>query len=257
MQRSLRRGHTAKVLRRLGMRPAGGNHSLLRRYVDEVWRIPTDHFDPGAAARANLNRPSKPIEEILVAHSSYSRGKLKQRLFAEGFKQRRCEICGQDERWHGRWMSLLLDHVNGVPDDNRLENLRIVCPNCAATLDTHCGRKDRQEPTLRSCKHCGREFVAKYRRHSYCSHACGCRWDRSRSGVGHTPTPGKRSGRRTKSCWKRSWRRATSLSGASTGRRTTRCASGCASTSDRSSGSRLKPMARAGIAEVDHVRVGA
>ena len=39
-------------------------------------------------------------------------------------------------------MALILDHINGVPNDNRLENLRIVCPNCAATLDTHCGRKN-------------------------------------------------------------------------------------------------------------------
>ena len=64
-------------------------------------------------------------------------------LFEEGLKERRCEMCGQDENWHGRTMSLILDHINGVPDDNRLENLRIVCPNCAATLETHCGRKNR------------------------------------------------------------------------------------------------------------------
>lgn len=37
-------------------------------------------------------------------------------------------------------MSLILDHINGVYNDNRLENLRIVCPNCNATLETHCGR---------------------------------------------------------------------------------------------------------------------
>ena len=49
---------------------------------------------------------------------------------------RRCELCGQTESWRGRTMALILDHVNGVPTDNRLENLRIVCPNCAATLDT-------------------------------------------------------------------------------------------------------------------------
>ncbi len=77
-------------------------------------------------------------------------------------------------------MSLILDHINGVPDDNRLENLQIVCPNCAATLDTHCGRKNRREPDIRPCKKCGKRFEAKYRSHSYCSRACGSRWDRSR-----------------------------------------------------------------------------
>ena len=52
--------------------------------------------------------------------------------------------------WLGRPMSLILDHINGVSDDNRLENLRIVCPNCAATLDTHCGRRNRHWPSSRS-----------------------------------------------------------------------------------------------------------
>jgi len=121
-----------------------------------------------------------PLSEVLVPNSTYSRGYLKQRLFAEGLKDRRCEMCGQDENWRGRLMSLVLDHINGVPDDNRLENLRIVCPNCAATLDTHCGRKNRKEPEIRACKRCGKEFQAKYRDHRYCSYPCGTRWDRSR-----------------------------------------------------------------------------
>jgi hypothetical protein len=169
----------SEVLRRLGMRPAGGNHSLLRKYVDEVWKIPTDHFDASGAAIRNLHKTAIPLSEVLVRGSTYSRGKLKQRLFEEGFKGRCCEMCGQDECWRGRWMSLILDHINGVPNDNRIENLRIVCPNCAATLDTHCGRKNRQEAPIRACKRCGRDFAAKYRRHRYCSRACGTRWDRS------------------------------------------------------------------------------
>ena len=52
---------------------------------------------------------------------------LKKRLYAEGLKQRICEMCGQDELWHGRRLALILDHVNGVSDDHRLENLRILC----------------------------------------------------------------------------------------------------------------------------------
>lgn len=179
----------SEALRKLGMRPAGGNHRLFKEWV-EKWEISTDHFDAGASARKTPSVTAKPLDEVLVEGSTYPRTNLKRRLFHEGLKERRCEMCGQDENWHGRTMSLILDHINGVPDDNRLENLRIVCPNCAATLDTHCGRKNRREPEIRSCKRCGREFQAKYRDHRYCSYSCGTRWDRSK--LRGQPNPGIR-----------------------------------------------------------------
>lgn len=169
----------SEALRRLGLKPAGGNHRLFREYVDGVWQIPTDHFEPHAASRRGLGKPAKPLSEVLVENSTYTRSSLKRRLFEEGLKHRACEICEQDETWRGRRMSLVLDHINGVPDDNRIENLRIVCPNCAATLDTHCGRKNRMETPVRCCKRCGREFTAKYRRHSYCSPECARLRDRT------------------------------------------------------------------------------
>ena len=50
-------------------------------------------------------------------------------------------------------MSLILDHINGVNNDNRLENLRIVCPNCNATLDTHC-RGSRKRSTYNKYDEC-------------------------------------------------------------------------------------------------------
>ncbi len=68
-------------------------------------------------------------------------------------------------------MGLILDHENGVRDDNRLENLRIICPNCAATLDTHCGRKNRlvrRQP----CAFCRNEFTPKYSSNRFCSQSC-------------------------------------------------------------------------------------
>jgi hypothetical protein len=137
-----------EALRRLGMRPAGGNHRTIRRYVEDVWRIPTDHFNPNAARRP-IRRDPIPLSEVLVTGSTYQRRALKERLFQAGIKARRCELCGQGELWHGRRMSLILDHVNGIADDNRLFNLRIVCANCNATLDTHCGRNLRRPPAER------------------------------------------------------------------------------------------------------------
>jgi predicted nucleic acid-binding Zn ribbon protein len=163
----------AEALRRLGMCASGGNWRTLKRYATEVWRIPVDHFDPHAASREALARNrlvERPLDEILVEGSPFSRVQLKKRLYAAGLKSPRCELCGQGEEWRGRRLALILDHVNGVRDDHRLENLRIVCPNCAATLDTHCGRNP--GPT-RSCAACGAAFKPCHSKQRYCSRRCG------------------------------------------------------------------------------------
>jgi hypothetical protein len=167
----------AETLRILGYCPSGGNWRTLRRRTAELG-ISTDHFDPYEASRRRSRHDATPLEEILVEGSTYSRRALKRRLFDEGLKERRCELCGQDEHWQGRRMSLILDHINGVRDDNRLENLRIVCPNCAATLDTHCGRSARIVFEPKSCLRCSEEFVPRTPAQKYCSRECGSRWDR-------------------------------------------------------------------------------
>src|SRR5436190_2885156 len=170
----------AETLRRLKYQSAGGNWRTLKKYATQ-WCISTTHFDPDAVRRESLracNSP-RPLNEILVEDSTYSRDHLKRRLFAEGLKQRRCELCGQGELWRGRRLALILDHINGVPDDNRLNNLRIVCPNCAATLDTHCARKNRVRLTWRRCLRCDEEFFPNHRTQRYCSRYCGIRWDRN------------------------------------------------------------------------------
>ncbi|MDP2710023.1 MAG: HNH endonuclease [Solirubrobacteraceae bacterium] len=165
----------AEVLRALDLCPTGGNTALLKRWLSQ-WGISTEHFDARALRKP---RPTaKPLDEILVERSSYARANLKARLYAEGIKTPMCELCDQDELWRGRPMGLILDHVNGVRDDNRLENLRIVCPNCAATLDTHCGRKNRLERPERSCLRCNAIFRARYPQQRYCSRACGIRYQR-------------------------------------------------------------------------------
>ena len=100
------------------------------------------------------------LEDYLVKHgpligSHY----LKKRLFAAGLKKRECEECGQTEEWRGKTLYLILDHINGDHYDNRLENLRILCPNCNACLPTH-GSKNRsemgKEKICRRCQKLGR-----------------------------------------------------------------------------------------------------
>ena len=171
----------AEVLRKLGYRSAGGNWRTVQKYA-AAWSLDTDHFDPWRASSAALIRSrgrSIPLTEVMVKSSTYKRVHLKRRLFEEGIKQRCCEMCGQGEIWRGARMALILDHINGVPDDHRLENLRILCPNCAGTLSTHCGRKNELPVHPRTCPTCGREFVPRTSRTRYCSQPCGIRWDRS------------------------------------------------------------------------------
>jgi len=82
---------------------------------------------------------------------------LKERLYKEGLKDKICEICGQDEYWKGKKMSLILDHINGVNNDHRLDNLRIVCPNCNSTLDTFAGKNSKKCRSINRCL-CGEEI---------------------------------------------------------------------------------------------------
>ncbi len=91
------------------MCPAGGNWKTLRRYALEVWTISVDHFQ---ARRANPHAGRTPLEKILVQGSTFSRNHLKERLDEESVKSPVCELCGQDERWKGRRMGLILDHIN-------------------------------------------------------------------------------------------------------------------------------------------------
>ena len=139
----------AEALRHLQLCPTGGSQQVLNKYL-RLWEIDVSHFESASArARRLLTSEPRPIKEVLVEHSTYGRHSLKKRLFKLGLKKRFCEMCGQGEFWKGKRMSLILDHVNGVRDDDRLSNLRIVCPNCAATLDTHCGRKRLSSLNLR------------------------------------------------------------------------------------------------------------
>lgn len=125
------------VARNLRLSAFCGNRSTIKKYV-KLYCIDISHFKIDYSKRKNRSKMN--LSEILIQNSTYNTTDLKNRLYDEGLKERICEKCGQNENWHGEHMSLILDHKNGVNDDHRLENLQIVCPNCNATLPTHCGK---------------------------------------------------------------------------------------------------------------------
>lgn len=115
-----------------------GNRQTIKKWV-KLFNISTEHFVSTSAPGVE-NFKKKLLSDILVNGSSFDTTNLKKRLYKEGLKIPICEKCGQDEWWHGEHMSLILDHINGINNDHRFENLRILCPNCSATLSTFSGK---------------------------------------------------------------------------------------------------------------------
>lgn len=81
-----------------------------------------------------------PLSDVLVENSTYPRHCLKKRILADSLLEHKCALCGLGPEWHGKEMPLILDHINGINNDNRLENLRFVCSNCDSTLPTYKSR---------------------------------------------------------------------------------------------------------------------
>ena len=79
-------------------------------------------------------------EDVFVIESTYPRHRLKERIIKQSLIPYKCCICDIEAIWNGRPMPLILDHINGINNDNRLENLRFVCSNCDSQLPTYKSR---------------------------------------------------------------------------------------------------------------------
>ncbi|BBA97603.1 hypothetical protein RVR_3428 [Actinacidiphila reveromycinica] len=130
----------AGVLRVLGRADGSRTRALLRRWMAEDG-LDTSHFLGQAHAR---NRPGptprRAPEDVLVRHEGGARTRTSvlRRALAEIGVPQRCAECGTPPVWHGRPMTLEIDHVNGDRADDRAENLRLLCPNCHAVTPTWC-----------------------------------------------------------------------------------------------------------------------
>jgi hypothetical protein len=141
----------AEVLRRLGREGSGTQRAHVHRWIAED-ELTTEHF-LGQAHQRGKSRPAlaRRPEDILVKHDGARRTRtvvLRRALHEMGVPDE-CADCGVGPEWLGKPMTLEVDHINGDWSDDRLENLRLLCPNCHAVTSTWCRGGGRRSPQPR------------------------------------------------------------------------------------------------------------
>jgi hypothetical protein len=128
----------AQTLSRLGVAPYGGNYHVLRRAIKH-FNLDISHFTGQLWNKGKTIGPKQALQRYLNNELQISSYKLKGRLLSEGLLERRCSKCRNSE-WLNVPIPLELHHVNGNHSDNRLDNLRLLCPNCHALTPTYRGK---------------------------------------------------------------------------------------------------------------------
>lgn len=135
-----------EVLGKLGKaQQGGGSYNQIKQDIQRL-NLSTSHFMGCGHLKGKTHTwsPKISLEEILIEHSSYTnRTFLKSRLIKEKLIENKCSECGLGTIWNDKQIVMILDHINGINNDNRLENLRMICPNCNSQQKTFAGRNKR------------------------------------------------------------------------------------------------------------------
>lgn len=134
---------TRDALHYLGLRSAGGNYDAFKKACNKFGlEQPIGLGISIDQLRKLAEKNTVPLEEILIENSSYlNRAGIKQKLYKIDLLKEECYKCGLGPIWNGKPITLQLEHINGIYNDNRIENLSILCPNCHSQTDTFCGKR--------------------------------------------------------------------------------------------------------------------
>lgn len=155
----------ADIVRSFGFAIGKAQYKTIYARIEED-QIDITHIPLGLGANKNkiLDVKRKPIEDYLAVGTNIKGSILKKKLIKGNLMKDVCYECGLGNIWNNKNITLQLDHINGVRDDNRLENLRILCPNCHSQTPTFCGRHKGVK-----CLDCHKRIKSKSKRCQICA----------------------------------------------------------------------------------------
>lgn len=122
-------------------------------FIGDFYKLEGIHKNTFHRARANgvlifsdnlgyyLRADQKKTEDVLIENSEVRASTAKRHILNNNLLDYVCVECGQNDNWNGKTLTLHLDHINGINSDNRLSNLRFLCPNCHTQTETYCKNK--------------------------------------------------------------------------------------------------------------------
>jgi 5-methylcytosine-specific restriction endonuclease McrA len=150
------------VLKKLGFNTHSGNHRTLnKRIQDHELCINKLNINRKQHYKNMLKKRRTPNSKIFIKNSTYNNNvSIKKRLQKDYNIAYLCQLCGVGDLYNNKPLNLQLDHINGVNNDNRIENLRFLCPNCHSQTSNFSGRNAKKEIVVCYCK-CGLIKTAK------------------------------------------------------------------------------------------------
>lgn len=166
----------------LGLRGVEYYYKIINNIIEKN-NLDTSHF---GSLYHKVTTTAKPNNEYFTFNKRNNYSTLKRLL--RDYKEYKCEICGISE-WNGKPIRLQVHHINGNNEDNTLENLQILCPNCHSQTETYAKGEHKENiiktsidysklekytatGNIKQCEMCGKEFKPKYPHVKYCCLEC-------------------------------------------------------------------------------------